>query len=131
MGEITDFVKIYIEADSGILEEETNKLAVNLESNIKVEAPYDQGRLRRSIRVDSRIYGNYSIVTGTWDEGLAPHGIFVLSGTKPHEIRPRNKKALAWDGMPTDYPVMVVHHPGTKPNDFLGRGLNRTLEAYR
>jgi len=131
MGEITDFVKIYIEADSGILEEETNKLSVNLESNIKVEAPYDQGRLRRSIRVDSRIYNNYSIITGTWDENLAPHGIYVLTGTKPHEIRPRSKKALAWDGMPTDYPVMVVNHPGTKPNDFLGRGLQRTLEAYR
>ena len=136
MDDITDFFKVYID-DSKILEEETNNIAISLESNIKREAPFDQGRLRRSIRVDTRIYENYGLVTGYWDEGLAPHGIYVLAGTKPHDIRPRHKKALAWEGMPTknkkgeSYPVKVVHHPGTKPNDFLGRGLEKTLEAYR
>lgn len=130
MGEITDFVELYIE-DSDILEETTDLIAIDLESNIKKEAPYKQGRLKRSIRVDTRVNKKISIITGYWDEGVAPHGIFVLAGTKPHTIKPKKKKALSWSGMPTDYPVGAVKHPGTKANDFLGRGLNKTVEAYR
>ena len=121
---------MYID-DSDLLEEATNDLAIMLEDKIKAEAPYLEGRLKRSIRVDTRVYEKYSLVTGTWDEGLAPHGKFVLEGTKPHEIRPKNKKALSWPLMAFDYPVKRVMHPGTKPNDFLGRGLLKTLEAYR
>ena len=47
MGEIKDFVHLYIQ-DSDILEEATNRLAINLENAIKLEAPYDQGRLRQA-----------------------------------------------------------------------------------
>ena len=128
MGEIRDFVELYIE-NSDILRKETYKLALNLENNIKREAPYDDGRLKRSIRVDTRIYDKYSIITGYWDEGLAPHGIYVLAGTKPHVITPKSKKALFWKG--ASHPVMRVNHPGTKPNDFLGRGLTRTVANYK
>lgn len=130
MGELTDFISLYIE-DSNLIGEKTNEIAMNLENNIKREAPYDQGRLKRSIRVDTRIQKTYGLITGYWDEGLAPHGIYVLTGTRPHIIKPKTKKALAWDGMPTDYPLSMVKHPGTKANDFLGRGLEKTLEAYR
>mgnify|MGYP001005245243 CR=1 FL=1 len=28
------------------------------------------------------------------DPGQAPHAIFVVMGTRPHEIRPKNKKAV-------------------------------------
>ena len=126
MGEITDYVNLYIE-DLNLLEETTNDIAMDLQRNIKHEAPYLEGRLRRSIRVDTRIYATYSIVTGFWDEGLAPHGIHVLAGTKPHEIHAKDAKALE---TPYGY-FKKVNHPGTKPNDFLGRGLEQTLEAYR
>ncbi len=119
MGEITDFVRLYVE-DSDILEEAVEDISLTLENSIKSEAPYNQGRLKRSIRSDSRIYGNYAIVTGYWDESVAPHGIFVLAGSK------------AVDGklmkMPWGYRTKRKAIP---PNDFLGRGLKRTLEAYR
>lgn len=140
MGEIKDFVEMYIE-DSDILEEATDEIAVTLQSNIKKEAPYLQGRLRRSIRVDTRVFAKFALITGYWDEGLAPHGIFVLAGTKAHIILPKGQgtfhagkqltkgSALWWPG--AEHPVRKVHHPGTKANDFLGRGLQRTLEAYR
>lgn len=118
MGEISDYVQLYIE-NSDILENETNKIAVSLQNNIKKEAPYDQGRLKRSIRVDTRIEKKYALITGYWDEGLAPHGIYVLVGSK------------AVDGklmkMPWGYRTKRKAIP---PNDFLGRGLERTLEAY-
>ena len=125
MGEITKFVEMYIE-DSDILPVKTFEIARSLQNNIKKEAPYKQGRLKRAIRVDTRITKKYSIITGYWDEGRAPHGIDVLRGTKPHEIRPKNKKALK-----TPYGIFrKVTHPGTKPNDFLGRGLRNTIALY-
>lgn len=120
MGEIKDFVHMYIQ-DSDILEEATNELAMNLENYIKIEAPYDQGRLRRSIRVVSLIYVDYAIVHGYFDAGVAPHGIYVLTGTRPHPITFTNR----WGTKTT------VQHPGTKPNDFLGRGLQRTMRLYQ
>ena len=129
MGEIKDFVLPYLE-DPELLAPHVNGFSIDLRSNIQTEAPYLEGRIRRSIRVDTRFYDKYALVTGYWDESVAPHGIYVLAGTRPHEIRPFVKKALSWPGMTTDYPVGKVNHPGTKPNDFLGRGLAKTLEAY-
>nr|WP_295000928.1 HK97 gp10 family phage protein [uncultured Methanobrevibacter sp.] len=119
MGEIKDFVQLYIQ-DSDILEEVTNKLAMNLENNIKREAPYDQGRLRRSIRVVTHVYEKYALITGYFDAGLAPHGFYVLGGSKAVEGKLMK--------MPWGY---RTKRRAIKPNDFLGRGLQRTLEAYR
>lgn len=41
------------------------------------------------------------------------YGVFLEEGTKPHEIRPRNKKALYWPG--ASHPVKRVKHPGSRP----------------
>ena len=126
MGEITDFVTLYIK-DSSILSDFTDDVATNLQNNIKDEAPYKEGRLKRSIRVDTRLEETYSIITGTYDEGVAPHGDFVLFGTKPHDIVAGKGKSI-----PTPYGFFKkVHHPGTEPNDFLGRGLEATVDLYR
>jgi len=128
MGEITSFIELYIE-DSDILPKRTYEIARTLQNQIKKEAPYKQGRLKRSIRVDTRITDKYSIITGYWDEGLAPHGKYVLQGTRPHMIKPKNKKALHWGGKGGPYSKGHMH-PGTKPNDFLGRGLMNTIALY-
>jgi hypothetical protein len=75
--------------------------------------------LKRSIRVDTRIDKKYALITGYWDEGLAPHGIYVLAGSKAVEGKLMK--------MPWGY---RTKRKAIKPNDFLGRGLERTLEAY-
>ena len=110
MGEIKDFVSLYIQ-DSDILEESANQLAMNLEINIKNQLweghGYDEGRLKRSIRVVSHVYKNYAILTGYFDAGLAPHGFYVLSGVRG--------KGIAKSG----------------PIDFLGDGLKKTMEIYQ
>lgn len=117
MGEITKFIELYV--DKEILPMKTAEIARNLQNNIKKEAPYDQGRLKRSIRVDTRIHEKSSIITGYYDEGIAPHGKFVLSGSK------------AVDGklmkMPWGYRTKRKKIP---PNDFLGRGLADTIALY-
>ena len=107
MGEISDFMTLYIK-DMDTLEKETDKLTKLLENKIKMEAPYKEGRLKRSIRVVSEVEEDHAVIIGTWDEGVAPHGIFVLAG---HYTRGRKSKV--------------------PPNDFLGRGLEGALEAYK
>ena len=118
MGEIKDYVHLYVE-NSDILELEAKRVAVNLQTNIKREAPYDQGRLKRSIRVDTRIYKKFALITGYFDEGLAPHGIYVLGGSKAVEGKLMK--------MPWGYRTKRRAIP---KNDFLNRGLLRTLEMY-
>ena len=118
MGEIRQFVELYIE-DSDILPKETYEIARSLQNNIKKEAPYYQGRLKRSIRVDTRMMDKYSIITGYWDEGIAPHGIYVLAPTKPVEGKLMK--------MPWGY---RTKRKGTPANDFLGRGLIQTIALY-
>jgi hypothetical protein len=49
-----------------------------------------------------------------------PATMYVIEGTRPHEIRPRTRKALRFTahGGGTIF-AAVVHHPGTKANNFL------------
>ncbi|MFD8774471.1 hypothetical protein [Streptomyces sp. NPDC059916] len=50
---------------------------------------------------------------------------YVLDGTRPHIIRPRRKKALRFDVGGRTVFAKVVHHPGTKANDFLAKALRQ------
>ena len=45
------------------------------------------------------------------------YAIIVEKGSKPHIIRPKNKKALYWEG--ASRPVKMVNHPGSKAKPFL------------
>lgn len=121
MGEIKDFVHMYIQ-DSDILEDATNNLAMNLQNNIKREAPYDQGRLRRSIRVVTHVYEKYAMIHGYFDAGVAPHGFFVLNGSRAIVSSEGKLMKMPWGYRRSRKQIL--------PNDFLGRGLQRTLEAY-
>ena len=67
------------------------------------------------------------------DEGIAPYAIYVIKGTKPHDIYPKGLGtyhagkqltagvALWWPG--AEHPVKVVHHPGTEANDYFSAGV--------
>ncbi|MFC9604538.1 hypothetical protein ACFTTN_13900 [Streptomyces niveus] len=48
---------------------------------------------------------------------------FVLDGTRPHIIRPRRAKALRFQVGGRVVFAAYVRHPGTRPNDFMGRAL--------
>ena len=68
MGEITDFVTLYIE-NSDILEDEAEKISRDLEENIKDiigpgEVGYDTGHLHDSIQSDYEVDGKIAWVTG-------------------------------------------------------------------
>lgn len=53
-----------------------------------------------------------------------PAAIFVVKGTKKHIIRPKKKGGvLVFNSRGTKVFAKIVHHPGTKPNDFMSRAL--------
>lgn len=127
------------------------KSALLLERNAKVEAPVNKGggggSLRQSIR--SGMTGRLSAFVGAF----AAYAGFVETGTRPHVIRPRNKKALSfpWSrggfqaaqrggvgfvkaGLTAagrvkfhaNVTLQEVHHPGTRPNAFMARAVARS-----
>ncbi|MER6632328.1 hypothetical protein ABT301_29610 [Streptomyces sp. NPDC000987] len=71
-----------------------------------------------------------------WDIREGPRGLegvitcdhpavtFVLNGTRPHLIRPRRRNGvLRFEAGGHAVFTRLVRHPGSKPNDFLGRAL--------
>lgn len=57
------------------------------------------------------------------------YGILLEKGTKPHEIRPKTKKALFWPG--ASHPVKRVKHPGTKAYAVVGPTVDVHLSRIR
>lgn len=49
----------------------------------------------------------------------APHALFVVGGTKPHQIKPKNKKALRWVGPNGFVFAKTVNHPGYRGDDYM------------
>jgi hypothetical protein len=83
------------------------------------------GRLKDSIKSE-RVAGAASVVL-TFTANV-PYAGFVLEGTAPHDIRPRNAQALHWTGPGGPVFARVVHHPGTRPDPFPERAI-RPLEG--
>lgn len=93
---------------------------VKLTGLVKEEAPKRDKNLRDSIDYEVDKQDPLSGIIYSEDCDYIWH---VIYGTKPHEILPKNKKALYWDDL--DHPVKKVYHPGTKPDDFPGRAIKR------
>ena len=72
--------------------------------------------------------------SGAWlvghDLQRAPHSEFVLWGTKAHVIRPRNKKFLRWASGGKFHFSKEVHHPGTKPDNYINRAAALTPAIF-
>ncbi len=65
------------------------------------------------------------------DPQRAPHAIFVVFGTRPHEIRPRTKQVLRWpvgDGFAF---AKRVNHPGYAGDDYMTRSAVAALDKLR
>lgn len=91
------------------------------------------GHLRRSIAHEPARRDGTS-ARGLWGTNV-PYARYHNDGTDPHDIVPRQAKALAWRGGPIFGPVArgvgrkggiifarIVHHPGTKARKFMETG---------
>lgn len=102
-------------------------LQLSTVAEAKRRVPRKTGRLARSI-VPGAVDADSAIV-----EARTNYAGFVEHGTRPHVIRPKNRKALAWGGdrrlsgrlrsgsSPTHF-ATKVNHPGTKPEPYLVPG---------
>jgi hypothetical protein len=93
----------------------------------RTEAPRKTGKFAGSINYRTFNTGNslgFNIYT------QQPLGKFITKGTKPHIIRAKNVRFLRfyWAKGPQGagvYFFRSVRHPGTKPNDYLDRAMNK------
>lgn len=84
--------------------------------------PWKTGNLVQSFGVvRGRLYASIAPGRGT----PAKYAIFVHEGTAPHVITPKKGKALFWKG--AKHPVRSIKHPGTKPNRFIPRILEKSI----
>lgn len=94
----------------------TQEVVMNTANYIKAEmevrVPVDTGRLRQSIEI--KVVGDKIIIGPNTEYDEA-----VEFGTRPHEIRPKNKKALAFRVGGQMVVVKKVNHPGTRAQPFV------------
>ncbi len=55
----------------------------------------------------------------------ASYGKFVVEGTAPHEIQSANGGVLAFMVAGKQVFTPIVHHPGTKPNPFIQKAVDK------
>lgn len=74
------------------------------------------GALVRSLKLRRLANGQREVYH---DLHEAPHALFVHWGTRPHVIRPKNKRVLRWVNGGEFIFAKVVHHPGYKGDPYL------------
>lgn len=94
----------------------------------KVLAPVDTGRLRASIRIESRRTFTFRSVYTVGSD--LEYAAAVHDGTRPHQIRPKTARALRFRIGGRIVYARVVNHPGTRGKPFLDRAL-REVAAQR
>ncbi|TXG76783.1 hypothetical protein E6Q11_04075 [Candidatus Dojkabacteria bacterium] len=88
--------------------------ATTIQRNVRERAPHRTGTLQRSVLFTV----DYPTAKVSVQE---KYGSYIEDGTRPHDIVPKNKKALFWKGAYSPY--KRVHHPGTKAKPFFKPGV--------
>ena len=84
-----------------------------MEKYAKHRCPVDTGKLRASIAGEIKGFEEGSVGTNT------EYAMAVEYGSRPHDIKPNEKKALAFEKGGENIVVKRVKHPGTKAQPFL------------
>jgi hypothetical protein len=114
--------------------DETGRYIVH---ELEAQTPVRTGRLQGSMRYQRTLLGGMSLRM-EWHSNV-PYAPFVIHGTAPHDIYPKAARALHWGPAGGGTFAMHVHHPGTKPNPFPARTMERVrlgviasyMDAYK
>lgn len=102
-----------------------DEVAPEIETSIAAEAPHRSGRLRGSI-THRKSYGLSGMAVEFGSD--VPYAGYVAGGTPAHIIRARNVRALRFQARSGSIVYAAsVNHPGTRPNAFTERGIERIL----
>ena len=92
------------------------------ERQVKQDEPFDTGLMVSRTKMTDRATSSGFVVQGVVDTDYAE---MVSGGTRPHVIRPRRARALRFTVGGQTVFATRVNHPGTRPNDFWTRPLER------
>jgi len=106
------------------------------EKAIKYAAPHrDTGQMEKNIRRKTKknegeVYIDSEGMLVDWRGEKINYAAFVLFGTRPHLICPKNKKALRIFTKLDKFRFedKCIHHPGYKGDDFLYRAVKDTFK---
>jgi len=126
----------YSKEKQGAVKQEISRATYAIQGKAKQNSPVDKGFLRNKIDAvikNQELTGQVIV--------KAKYGIFVQEGTRPHIIRPKNGKVLAWRKVnytnagrrkysPYSY-ASFVKHPGTKANPFLSKAADNERPIYQ
>ncbi len=97
-----------------------------LRDDLRRRAPRKTGAFAAGIRTIERGEFDYAV------ELPGMPGRFIVNGTRAHTITAKAGGVLRWTtpGGGVAY-ARVVHHPGTKPNDFAQQAAQQAIGRYR
>jgi len=106
-------------------QEAVRKSTLNVEnyakSNLTQNGSVDTGLLRNSI--NSKVNSLEGVVSTN-----TKYSRYVEEGTKPHTIKPKNKRFLYWKG--ASHPVKEVKHPGSKAKPYMMPALEKEIPNF-
>lgn len=109
------------------------KSVIRQMAQIAFDAAYrDANRHSKSGKLTQSLF-NRAIPNGRevgHDPTVAPHALFVHFGTRPHKIRPKDKKALRWAGPNGFIFAREVNHPGYRGDPYLNRAADDAIRRF-
>lgn len=103
-----------------------NTAAFAVDREVKLAAPVKTGNLQGATSIDNLSDYEKRIFV---DEGIAPYAIYVIKGTRPHDIVITPKEAKALNTPYGLFKRVVVPHPGTEANDYFQTGVDNAKPA--
>ena len=97
-----------------------NTAAFAVDREVKQASPVVTGNLQGATSIDNLSDYEKRVFV---DEGIAPYAIFVIKGTRPHDIVITPKEAQALNTPYGLFKRVVVPHPGTEANDYFSTGV--------
>lgn len=109
--------------------------AAHAEARTQAEALRDDLQRRAPRKTGTFATGIRTVERGEFDYAVELPGMpgrFIIDGTRPHTITARAGGVLRWTtpGGGVAY-ARVVHHPGTKPNDFAQRAAQDAVGRFQ
>ncbi|QRE81831.1 hypothetical protein F1734_17335 [Rhodococcus ruber] len=110
-----------------ILARKAASLTRRIAAQAKMNVPVRTGNLGRSIQEDPIVFsGPFRVTSGV--TATASYAAAVHEGTRPHVIRARNARALAFPGAGGRTVFRrSVNHPGTRPRPFLRNAAEQVI----
>ena len=99
--------------------------AEDIKKDAKKKVAYKTGALSRSINTTYGKQGSEAVIKAD-----VSHASFVEYGTRAHTIRPKNKKALAFNSGNKMTFAKKVNHPGTKAKPFMEPAFNENVPLF-